>query len=181
MTRCILCFLTCLILACSPGCGGKPSVKQLRVLASEGDVEAQFQLALHYANGDGIPADIATAAGWYRKAAVQGHSGAQLALGRALAQGTGVPKDISAALDWYRQAAERGLRPAQLELGTTLCRGAGIPADPVTGLAWLKVAGATITELNGQSLDTIEAGLSPEQRTESEKRFREFSARAPKR
>ena len=181
MPRCILCFLACLTLAFAAGCGGKPSVKQLRVQASEGDVEAQYQLGLRYAQGDGLPADLATAVGWHRKAAAQGHPEAQLALGRALTSGTGVPKDIAAGHYWYRQAAERGLRAAQLTLGATLVQGGEIPADPVAGVAWLRIAGATVAELEGKSLDALEAKLTPEQRAEVEKRVGEAAARTPKR
>jgi len=181
MKRSILGFLTCLILVWTPGCGGKPSVKQLRVLAAGGDIEAQYQLGLHYAHGEGISVDIATAVGWYRKAAAQGHRDAQLALGRALATGTGVPKDLAAALYWYRQAAERGLRPAQLVLGTTLLQGTEIPTDPVGGVAWLKVAGATVAELEGLSFESIEAKLTPGQRAEVEQLVNEVSVRNPAR
>jgi uncharacterized protein len=45
--------------------------------AIRGDVDAQFNLALLYANGHGVPQDRTEAAKWYRLAADQGHAEAR--------------------------------------------------------------------------------------------------------
>ena len=42
--------------------------------AEKGDATAQFKLGIIYNNGWGVPADIAEATEWYRKAAEQGHA-----------------------------------------------------------------------------------------------------------
>ena len=40
--------------------------------AEQGDAEAQYNLGVMYANGDGLPEDDAEAVRWYRMAAEQG-------------------------------------------------------------------------------------------------------------
>src|SRR5437762_14205181 len=51
-------------------------LKQLRQSADTGDASAQFILGERYANGGGVPQDVAQAVGWYRKAADQGPASA---------------------------------------------------------------------------------------------------------
>lgn len=46
-------------------------------VAEKGNAEAQYNLGLCYARGDGVPRDFAEAVKWYRKAAEQNHTGAQ--------------------------------------------------------------------------------------------------------
>ena len=53
-----------------------------RLAADQGYHAAQFNLGVLYANGDGVPQDLAQAAEWYRKAAEQGYSRAIDALQR---------------------------------------------------------------------------------------------------
>jgi uncharacterized protein len=58
--------------------------------------------------GQGVPADSALAAQYYRMAAEQGHSGSQNNLGALYESGDGVPQDNTMALKLYRQAADSG-------------------------------------------------------------------------
>lgn len=48
-----------------------------RLAAGQGDVHAQYNLGLMYANGTGVPQDYNEAAKWFRLAAEQGHASAQ--------------------------------------------------------------------------------------------------------
>jgi len=57
------------------------SMKKLLPLAQGGDVEAQFQIAVMYAKGQGLAPDMAKAADWFTKAAEHGHVHAQTLLG----------------------------------------------------------------------------------------------------
>ena len=50
--------------------------------ADQGYATAQFNLALMYYNGRGVPRDYQAAARWYRKAADQGNAKAQYNLGQ---------------------------------------------------------------------------------------------------
>jgi TPR repeat protein len=77
-------------------------------LAEQGDVKAQSNLALMYANGRGVPQDYAAAISWYLKAAEQGDAEAQSNLGLMYANGRGVPRDYVSALMWFNLAAAKG-------------------------------------------------------------------------
>ena len=48
-----------------------------RLAAEQGNANAQFNLGLMYANGEGVPEDDAEAVRWYRLAAEQGNANAQ--------------------------------------------------------------------------------------------------------
>ena len=78
-----------------------------RKAADQGRADAQFNLALMYANGQGVPQDHAEAMTWYRKAAEQGDAAAQLNLGVMYHVGQGVPQDYVQAHKWYNLAAAR--------------------------------------------------------------------------
>jgi TPR repeat protein len=52
-------------------------IEGLRKPAEHGDLEAQFNLGILYANGIDVPKDLAQAAEWYRRAAEQGYTDAR--------------------------------------------------------------------------------------------------------
>ena len=56
-------------------------IDTLRARADQGVAEAQYNLGVMYARGDGVPEDEAEALRWYRLAADQGHADAQFTLG----------------------------------------------------------------------------------------------------
>ena len=78
-----------------------------RPLADLGDADAQINLGVMYANGEGVPQDYAQAVAWYRKAADQGIAEAQNNLGVMYANGQGVPQDYIQAHMWSNLAASR--------------------------------------------------------------------------
>ena len=49
-------------------------IAALRVMANAGDADAQTELALMYANGEGVPQDYGQAVAWTRKALEQGYA-----------------------------------------------------------------------------------------------------------
>ena len=79
---------------------------EIRRRAEQGDAAAQFDLALMYANGDGLSEDAAEAVRWYRQAAEQGFAEAQFYVGVMYDKGEGVPENDAEAVKWYRLAAE---------------------------------------------------------------------------
>lgn len=89
------------------------AAKWFRLAAEQGQVEAQFNLALLLAGGDGVPADPRQAAHWCRRAAEQGFPPAQDHLGLMYFEGHGVPRDRTEALVWFRVAALSGLPEAE--------------------------------------------------------------------
>ena len=63
---------------------------EMEALAEQGDVEAQFYVAIMYDNGEGVPKNDKTAVKWYTKAAEQGYAKAQSNLGLLYDNGEGV-------------------------------------------------------------------------------------------
>ena len=117
---------------------------ELYAKAEQGDGEASFRVALHYATGDGVGRDIGEAVGWHAKAYRQGYSASCCFLGRH-PRGCGpdlpdgaplckrivyrgdvrfqahqgilyVTRDTAKAAGWFRKAARRGHPQAQLLL-----------------------------------------------------------------
>lgn len=84
--------------------------EEWRVLADQGDTEAQIAIAGMYLAGNGVPTDAAQAAHWYARAAGRGDAVAQLNLGDFYARGLGVPRDLVNAYFWLSLAAEQGKR-----------------------------------------------------------------------
>jgi TPR repeat protein len=80
-------------------------------------LEAMDNLALMYAQGQGVPQDNAQAVAWNRKAADQGDADAQYNLGVMHRDGQGVAQDYAQALAWYRKAADQGFADAQHSFG----------------------------------------------------------------
>jgi TPR repeat protein len=79
-----------------------------RLAANGGDISAQFNLGVLYANGSGVAQDMSEAAKWYDLAATQGDDGAQNNLGALYANGSGVPKDNLEAYKWFALSAVHG-------------------------------------------------------------------------
>jgi hypothetical protein len=84
------------------------AVRWYRKAAEQGLAPAQYQLALRYANGDGVARDFEEAVKWYRRAAGQGVAFAQFNLGVRYANGQGIERDPVLAYLWFSLAA-RGL------------------------------------------------------------------------
>jgi TPR repeat protein len=70
--------------------------------------EAQFQLGLMLANGDGGPKDDVAARALFEKAAAKNHAGAMVALGVFLQDGRGGSSDRTMARSYYEKAAALG-------------------------------------------------------------------------
>lgn len=81
------------------------ALRKWQPLAKKGDVDAQYNLAVMYANGQGVPKDTAEARKWLREPVMRGHAGAQFLLGLMFAHGLGVERDLVKAVSWYRKAA----------------------------------------------------------------------------
>jgi len=92
------------LVLCVPVQAQTPEIDALRVRAEAGDAEAQHNLGVRYANGQGVPQDDAEAARWYRLAADQGLALAQVNLGVRYENGRGVPQDYIEAHMWFNLA-----------------------------------------------------------------------------
>lgn len=101
------------------------AVATWRPLAERGDPDAQFNLAQAYKLGRGVPANLDTALGLYRKAAAQGHEEAGSLLGLLLFQNG----KRAEAMPYIKLAAERGEPSAQYVYGTALANGDIVAQD----------------------------------------------------
>ena len=103
--------------------------KEWKPLAEQGYASAQFNLALMYHEGHGVPQNYTQAFYWYNKAAAQGYADAHCNLGVMYSNGQGVPQSYNQALYWYKKAAEQGDAKAQYNLGIMYGSGQGIPQN----------------------------------------------------
>ena len=88
------------------------------------------------------PADNATAARYYKKAAVLGGSWGQYKYANMLLDGKGVPQNKAAAADYYAKAAEQDNAWAQLRLGEMYSDGNGVTKDSARALELLTKSAA---------------------------------------
>ena len=112
----------------------------LREKAEAGDADSQYDLALRYVFGDGVPQDYVKAIAWLRKAAEQNHSSAQSSLGLRYKNGQGVKADPKQAVYWWRKAASQGNKFAQNNLSDAYYNGQGVGKDLDEAIKWTKLA-----------------------------------------
>jgi hypothetical protein len=120
-------------------------------LAKTGDMDAQYEMGLRSADGNGVPQDYAEAMRWFTKASERGSSEAQLKLGLGYMKGIGVPYDENQAVMWLKRAANSGNIWAQKALSNLYLRGYAVPKDYVRAYTWAKIA----SELEGKDNDEL--------------------------
>jgi len=118
------------------------AMAEWRPLAEKGDANAQYNVGLLYARGQGVPEDFRQAAEWYRKAAEQGVAAAQYNLGVIHANGQGVPQNMVEATRWFTRAAEQGVGQAQDSLGSIYDEGQGAFKNFAEAEKWYRKAAA---------------------------------------
>ncbi len=139
---------------------GEP-LYDLKVRAAAGDPNAAHDVAVAYATGEGVTANMTEAAGWFRRAAELGSTRGQYNYAVILQRGMGIPADPGSALDWYRRAAESGLADAQYTLAVSLVRGIGGQPNVSEGVRWLERAASSGEGRAATDLGRLhEAGLS---------------------
>jgi len=108
--------------------------------AQKGDADAQYIIGTCYWDGwNGVSADKAQAASWFRKAAEQGHAKAQCELGFCY-KGYGIPADEKQQFYWFRKSAEQGYAKAQNFLGDCYGYGIGVSEDFAQAAHWYEKA-----------------------------------------
>lgn len=148
--------------------------------AAAGDAEAQLQLGLSYAEGDGVVQNDKEAARWLALAARQGLPEAQYRYGLALLKGRGVVQDYRAAFSWIEKPAQRGYAKAQYSLGELYRYGTGTAIDKARAYLWFNLAAAQGVEAAAKARDNLVWQLKPEQiaTMQSEARRMEEARRA---
>ena len=118
----------------------KETAKVCLASAEQGDAKAQYQLALLYHQGKGVPQDYAEALRWFRRSAEQGDAGGENGLGSSYLYSRGVQKDYAEALRWYRKSADQGYSKAELNLGIMYYQGYGVPQNNAEAARWYRNA-----------------------------------------
>ncbi len=151
-----------LLLLCSPVFSQTPDLDEARRLAAQGDAEAQTNLGVMYANGEGVPQNDAEAVKWSRLAAAQGYAIAQYNLGVMYANGAGVSQNYAEAVHWYRLAAEQGHAIAQYNLGVMYANGRGVPQNYARAYLWFSMAAAQGNEMATENREKASEELTSE-------------------
>jgi localization factor PodJL len=112
----------------------------LRAAALAGDAAADYEVAIRFDEGRGVPKSDDEAARWFERAAKQGLTLAQFRLGTLYEKGVGVKKDLVAARDLYLAAANKGNAKAMHNLAVLYAEGVNGPADYRTAAHWFRKA-----------------------------------------
>jgi hypothetical protein len=108
----------------------------LRQRAESGDTEAMRELAMAYASGNGIAADLDEALSWIERAAYAGNAEAQSEMAD-ICRGE---NDFTASFEWEQKAATQGLPQAQYNLAIHYRDGMGTAENPDQQFYWFQKA-----------------------------------------
>ncbi len=157
------------------------ALREMRVLAMQGNAGAQFNVGLMYDNGQGVTQDYAEAVRWFRKAAEQGYAKAQFNVGLMYAKGEGVVQDYAEAVRWHRKAAEQGDAKAQFNVGLMYAKGEGVVQDYAEAHMWFNLAGAQGVKQAAKNRDMGAKLMTPAQIAEAQRLASEWMAAFEKR
>ena len=136
---------------CLASCGGNNAKSNVNVpteyceelvkLAEEGNAEAQANLGVCYAQGEGVSVNADESVKWLKMAAEQGEPKAQFYLSVAYNRGFGVQQDFNESLRLLKESANQGFAKAQNDLGGVYEFGlGGVPKDANKALNWYRKA-----------------------------------------
>jgi localization factor PodJL len=97
--------------------------QRLRSAATNGDANAEYEIASRYFEGRGVPQNTQEAVSWFERAAARDLAPAQYRLGGLYEKGQGVKKDIDQARRLYRAAADSGNAKAMHNLAVLYAEG----------------------------------------------------------
>ena len=113
---------------------------KLRNAAMAGDAAAAYAVAVRFAEGRGVPANVEEAAQWFERAASKGLAPAQFRYASLLEKGLGVKKDIAQARRLYLAAATKGNSKAMHNLAVLYAEGIDGKPDYTTAVQWFRRA-----------------------------------------
>ncbi|WP_028388068.1 tetratricopeptide repeat protein [Legionella fairfieldensis] len=105
------------------------AIESYQLAVAKNDEVAEFDLALIYDNGKGVPVNYDKAMQLYTKAANQGYSKAMTQLADLYFNGFGTQRNEQHALELYRKAASLGDGDALYQLGLLSETGVATPLD----------------------------------------------------
>jgi uncharacterized protein len=113
----------------------------LSPLASAGDPDAQYRVAIMAQNGLGMHPNPLLAYKYMKRAAEAGLGLAQHGLAFMYLEGECAEQDPARAAQWFRKAADQGLSGAQTNLAMLYEQGRGVPKDQEEANRWYRLAG----------------------------------------
>lgn len=135
--------------------------KQLEEQAQKGIAAAQYQLALAYEAGDGVPKDEKKAFEWMKESASQGYGLALCQLGVYYMKGIFIEKSETLAIYYFNQAVQKGVSEANYHMGVCYEQGIGVvPSVEKALLFYERAVNEGVTEAIA-SYDRLKA-LAPE-------------------
>lgn len=106
--------------------------------ANTGNVQAQTQLGVIYATGNGANIDLEEAKKWLVKAAHGGSVEAEYNLGVIYSDSEITYQDYPQAYYWFEKAANNGSRDAQYNLGVMYIEGIGLKPNVAEAEKWFQ-------------------------------------------
>lgn len=143
--------------------------------AEAGNAEAQLQMGMRYATGDGVVQNDKEAAKWFERAARQGLAEAQYEYGLAVLNGRGVVQNYQAAFEWIERPALRGHAKAQYSLGELYRYGTGTAVDKARAYLWFNLAAAQGVDSAAKARDSLVWQLKPDQLAAMQEEARHIS------
>lgn len=135
------------------------AVNRIQQTATDGDINAQRELAVLYYKGIGVGVDYVTAAHAMEKAARAGHPGAQAHMGALHYAGLGVLQVDRAALCWYVRSAAQGDPIGALGLATMYLTGRGVEKSLGKAYAWINVGNSKGNPTTREVRERLRAAL----------------------
>ena len=112
----------------------------LRTAAASGEPGAEYEIALRYIEGRGVPQSFEEAVRWLDRAAKAGFAPAQFRLASLHEKGDGVKKDLQAARKLYVAAAEKGHAKAMHNIAVLYAEGIDGKPDYRVAAQWFRRA-----------------------------------------
>ena len=116
------------------------ATKPLLAGIAERNPAAAFEIGMRYAEGRSVPADMATAAVWFARAAEGGLAPAQFRLGAMYEKGVGVKRNLPEARRLYLAAAGKGHATAMHNIAVLYTEGVDGRPDFAAAVEWFRKA-----------------------------------------
>jgi len=133
--------------------------------AHKGVADAQFVVALCFANGWDVAADKSVAKEWLLKSAEQGHAASQYELALLLQGKSDEP--VAESIEWLRKSATEGFPPAEV-LYSIYCKdGVGMAPDPTEAFRFcLRAAKRGYSPAPRRAASMLEQGIGVDKNLE---------------
>ena len=124
---------------------------------NKGNIRATHNLALCYAQGQGVEKSLTMAFKLYEKAAKKGYADSMVELGTMYKNAYGVKQNYKTAIKWFEKAAKQGNTDAMYLMGSCYYYGGyGIKKDLKKAREWIGKAAALGHETAISNLEKIQ-------------------------